>query len=148
GDDLHGVADGVRAGSAGGAGGLVRTLGAPANADLARSEVHDGRRDEKRGNLARAAFEQLGVFALDPPYSADARTDVDTHPGSVVLGDLQARHFHRFIRGGQRQVDEAAHFFQLFLLYEVEGIKILYFGSNLAGEILGVEMSDRAYTAP
>ena len=53
----------------------VRSLGAEPDRDLAGREIDDRRRNEKRRDLARAAFEQRLVLALDRGESADARGD-------------------------------------------------------------------------
>src|SRR6185369_5430974 len=58
----------------------------------------------------------------------------------VLRRNLQARHLHRFIRGRKRQVNEATHLLELFLLYEVKRIEIFDFGSDLTRERGGVEM--------
>src|SRR6202034_2565044 len=63
-NDAESVADGVRAGGAGCGGGLVRTLGVVANADVAGGEVHDGAWNEERRDLARSAGEHGRVLAL------------------------------------------------------------------------------------
>ena len=100
-DDASGIANRVRAGGARRAGRLVRTLGVVPNADLPGGEVHDGRRNKERRNLARAAVEQVAVLALDDVESADARADV--HPGALghLFGfDLIVGHAQRFVAGG------------------------------------------------
>ena len=89
-DDAKRIADGVRAGGAGGGRGLVRSLGAEAHGDLSGGEIDDGGRNEKRRDLARAAFQQFGVLALDDVESADAGTDVDADALVVFGRDFQA----------------------------------------------------------
>ena len=147
GDDFEGIADGVSAGGTGGASGLVGAFGVVADADVASRQVDDGRRNKKWRDLARAAIEQVGVFAFDHIESADARSDVNAHARGQVVVHLQAGHAHGFLGGGQGQVNEPAHFFQLFLLDELQGIEVLDLGRDLAGELRGVEPGDASHAA-
>src|SRR5580704_15307651 len=76
-DNFEGVADGVGRRGAGGRRGGIGTLGAVTNRDVAGSEIDDGGRNEKRGNLSGAAGEIFGMFALDNVETADAGADVN-----------------------------------------------------------------------
>src|ERR1017187_3275754 len=71
-DDAEGIADGVGAGSASRGRRLIRTLGAEAHGNVSGGEVDDGGGNKKRRDLARAALDERGMFALDHVESADA----------------------------------------------------------------------------
>ena len=91
-DHAEGIADRVRAGGAGRRGGRIRTLRAGADGNVARRQIDDGRRNEKRRDAAGAFFEQDLVLALDHFESADAAADVDAGALGVSSGiDLEAR---------------------------------------------------------
>src|SRR5208283_3596080 len=124
-NDAERVSDGVGARGAGGRGGFVRSLGAETHGDVAGGKIDDGGGYKERRNLARSTIEKSGVFAFDDIESADAGADVDANALGIFRRDLQAGHFERFIRGGQRQVDEASHLLVFFFFDEVEGIEVL-----------------------
>jgi len=113
-DDAKRVSDGMSAGGAGCGRGFIRALGSETHGDLAGRKIDDGRGNKERGNLARTALHQCRVFALDDVESADAGTDVYAHALGIFRRDLQTRHFERFIRRGQGQMDEASHFLDFF----------------------------------
>src|ERR1035437_2507853 len=138
-DDAKGIADGVGAGGAGGGRRFIRTLGAEAHGNVPGGEVDDGGGNEKRGNLARSAGEEGVMFALDHVESADARADMHAYALGVFGCDLEVGHLHRFVGGGEREVDEAAHLFYFFFLDEIEGIEVADLGCDLAGNRGGVE---------
>src|SRR5258708_13213389 len=48
--------------------------------------------------------------------------------------------FHRGIRSGQGQLDEAAHFFQFFFLNPLERIEVFYFAGNSAVDRGSIEL--------
>ena len=76
-DDAEGIADGMGAGGAGRGRRFIRALGAEAHGNVSGGEVDDGGGNEERRDLARAALEERGMFALDHVESADARADMD-----------------------------------------------------------------------
>ncbi len=82
------------------------------------------------------------MFALDDVESADAGADVDADHLGVFGSHLELRHLHRFFRGGDGEVNEAAHLLDFFFLDELEGIEVADFGGDLAGESGGVEGGD------
>ena len=133
-DDPIGVADGVSAGGAGRRGGLVRALGAVADADLTRGQVDDGRGNKKGRNFARAARQHGAVFALDNVESADARADVNADALGILRRDLQARRFHGLMRGGESEMDEAPHLARFFFLDEWQRIEVLHFCGKSDGK--------------
>jgi hypothetical protein len=141
-DDAEGIADGMSAGGAGGGRGFVGALGANAHGDVSGGEVDDGGGNEEGGDLARAAFEERGMFALDHVESADAGADVDADHLGVFGSDFQLGHLERFVGGGDGEVDEAAHLLHFFFLDELEGIEVADLGGDLAGEGGGVEGGD------
>ena len=143
-DDAEGVADGVRGTGAGGGGGLVGTLGAVLDGDVAGGEVNDGRGDEEGRDLARAAVEHVGVLALDDVETADAGTDVDADGLGVLWRDLEAGVLHGLLCGGHGEVDEAAHLAGLLLLHEGVHVEVLDFGGDtdrVTGEIESGDLS-------
>ena len=141
-NDAEGIADGMSAGGAGGRGGFVRTLGAEAHGDVSGGEIDDGGGNEERRDLARAAFQQRGMFALDDVESADAGADVHADRLGVFRRHFELRHLHRFICGGDGEVNEAAHLLDFFFLDEVEGIEVADLGGDLAGKSGSVECGD------
>ena len=146
-DDAEGIADGVRAGGAGGRRGLVRALGVVADADVAGGEVDDGAGDEERRDLARAAGQHGRVLALDDVEAADAGADVDADAVGDLRRDLEAGVLHGLVRGGDGEVDEAAHLAGLFFIDEQERVEVLDLGrkaDGMAGEIEGLDLSHAA----
>ena len=99
-DDAERVSNGMGAGGAGRRRRFVRSLGAVTHGDMPGRKIDDGRGNEERRDLARAAFHQRGVFALDDVEPADSRADVNADAFVVFRSNLQARHFHGFIGGG------------------------------------------------
>ena len=97
-DDAEGIADGVSAGGAGRGRGFVRSLGAVSHGDMAGGEVDDGGRNEEGRDLARATFDERGVFALDHVESANAGADVNADHLGVFGRDLKLRHLARLLR--------------------------------------------------
>ena len=90
-DEPERIADRVRAGGARGRGGRVRAFRAGADGNVARRQIDDGRRNEKRRHAVRAFFEQNFVLALDHFESADAAADVDAGALGVLGIHLEAR---------------------------------------------------------
>ena len=147
-DDARGIANGMRAGGAGGAGGLVRALGVMADADLAGGEIDDGRGNEERRDLARAAVEQVVVLALDDVESADAGADVDAGAlGHFFVFDFVVGHAQGFIAGGDGQMNKARHLARFLLLDDLQRIEVLDLGGNPAGKGGGVEAGDLLHAA-
>jgi hypothetical protein len=146
-DDAEGIADGVGASGAGCGRRFIRTLGAEAHGNVPGGEVDYSGGNEERGNLARSALEECGMFALDHVESADARADMHADALGIFGRDLKLGHLHRFVGGGDGEVDEAAHFFYFFFLDEIEGIKVADLGGDLAGKGGGVERGDAADAA-
>ena len=141
-DNFEGVADGVGRRGAGGGRGGIGTLGAVTNRDVAGSEIDDGGRNEKRGNLSGAAGEIFGMFALDDVETADAGADVNAGGIGEFGRDGERGLLHGEIGGGERQLNEAAGLFQFFFLEPIERLEALYFAGDAAIETSGIEMSD------
>src|ERR1035437_7562332 len=119
----------------------------------ARLMMEPGRKE--RGTLARAAGEQVGVFALDDVEAADPRTDVNAHAIVVRFIDLQARMVHGLLGSRDRKMDEAAHLAGLLFIDEKERIEVLHLGGEphrMAGEVerfdLGHAAAAREQTFP
>ena len=110
-------------------------------------EIHDGCRNKERRDLARTAFHQRSVLALDDVESADTRADMHADVFRVLRRDLQAGHAHGFFRRRHRQVNEAAHLLYFFFLDEIQRVEIFDFGRDLAGVLGGVKLSDPADAA-
>ena len=70
------------------------------------------------------------MLALDDVESADPGANVHADHVRVFWRDLQAGVLHRLVGGRQGEVDEASHLAGLFLLHEVQTIKVLNFGGN------------------
>ncbi len=87
------------------------------------------------------------MFALDDVESADAGADVNAGGICNVRSDFERRHLHREIRSGQRELNEAAGFLQLFFLEPIQRIEIANFSGDAAIKSGGVKMSDGADTA-
>ena len=87
------------------------------------------------------------MLALDDVEPTNAGPDVNAYARGVLRRHLQGRHLHRFIRRGQREVDEAPHLLKFLLLDEVEGVEVLNLSRNLTGERGGIEMRDPGDTA-
>src|SRR5208282_2284954 len=87
------------------------------------------------------------MFALDDVESADARADMHADALGVFGRDLEPGHLHRFVGGGDGEVDEAAHLLYFFFLDEVKGVKVADLGCDLAGKSGGVEPGNAADAA-
>ena len=146
-NDAEGIADRVGAGGAGRGRRFVRALGSEPHRDVAGGEVDDGGGNEEGRDLARAAFEKRFVLALDHVESADAGADVNADALGIFGRDLELRHLHGFIRRGDREVDEAAHFLDFFFLDEIQRIEVADFGGDLAGKGGSIERGDAADAA-
>src|SRR5215469_10463826 len=132
----------MSAGGAGGSRGLVRALRSEAHGNVAGGEVHDGGGNEERRDLARTAFEESSMFALDDVESADAGPDVDADALADCRSDFEAARLHRFLRRSEGKVNEAAHFLGFFFLDELQRVEVLNLSGDLAGMIRGVELSN------
>ena len=141
-DDLERLADGVRRRRAGGARRQVRPLGAEPDRDLAGGEVDDGRGNEERRDLARAALEQRLVLALDRGEPADARRDEDADRRRVLGRDRQPRVVHRELRRRDGVLDEDVHLLDVFLVDELQRVEAPDLRRDLRGEPAGVELRD------
>src|SRR5271156_6775179 len=113
------VANGVRGSGAGRGGGGVRSFRAVTNGNVTGSEVDDGGGNKKWRDLARTARQVFRMFAFDDVESADAGADVDASGVGDFRRDLQAGHLHGEIGGGQRELDKAPGFLELFFLEPV-----------------------------
>ena len=146
-DDTEGIADGVGAGGAGGSGGFVRALGAEAHGNVSGGEIDDGGGNEEGGNLARSAFEERRMLALDHVESADAGADVNADALGIFWRDLKPGHLHGFVGGGDGEVDEAAHLLDFFFLDELKRVEVMDLGGDLTGKGGRVESGNAADTA-
>ncbi len=138
-DDPEGIANGMRAGGAGGRRRLVRSLGSVTHGNMPGRQIDNGGGNKEGRNLARAAFHERDVLAFDDVEPADARTDVNADALVILRRDLESRHFHGFIGGGDRHVNEAPHLLDFFFLDEVQRVEVLDLGGDLAGEGGGVK---------
>src|ERR1017187_2627448 len=141
-DDAVRISDGMCASGTGRRGRLVRSLGPVAHRDLPGCKIDDGSRNEEWRNLAGPSVHQRGVFAFDDVEPSDPRPDVNADPLVVLRSNLQFRHFHRFLRGRDRDMNEASHFLDFFFFDEVQRVEVLDLGGNLAGKSSRVETGD------
>src|SRR6266404_2136340 len=87
------------------------------------------------------------MFALDHVEPANAAADVHAYSGGILFRHLKPGHPHGFHAGGKRQMDEAAHLLDLFLLDEVERIEALHLGGDGAGKAGGIKVRDGVHAA-
>ena len=146
-DQAEGIADGVRAASAGRGGSRVRTLGAGSDGNVAGGQIDDGRGNEKRGDAAGAFFEQDLVFALDHFESADSAADIDAGEFCILGGYFQAGALHGEIRRRDGELDEAPHFLDFFFFDVVGRIETLDLAGDAAAEFGGIEGGNGADAA-
>src|SRR2546429_7007027 len=66
--------------------------------NLSRSQINDGRGNEKGGNLVRAAVQQLSVLALDDIEPTDAGGNVNADFVEIRILGLPVSRFHGKIR--------------------------------------------------
>ena len=137
----------MRRRGASGGGSRIRTARAVANGNMPGSQIHDGGRDEKRGDAARAAIHQLGVFALDDVEPADARRNVHAYFIEIRVLRFPCGHLDGKIRARQGHLNEAAHLLQFFFLDPPEGIEIFNLAANFAIKSCGVKKRNGADTA-
>src|SRR6185437_7122835 len=143
----EGIAYGMCAGCARGRGRFVWTLSAKAHRDLPGSEVDDRRRNEEGRDLARTTFHQVGVLAFDDIEPTDARADVHADQFGVLGRDFKARHLHRFVCGGNGEVNKARHLARFFLLNKIQRVKVFDLCRDLTGVFRGIEVGDLVDTA-
>ncbi len=113
-------------------------------------EVDDGAGDEEGRDLAGTAVEQVDVFALDDVESADAGADVDADAVAVLRRDLKAGVSHGLRRGGEGEVDEAAHLAGLFFVDKEERVEVFDLGGEsdgMTGEIEGFDLGHAALSS-
>ena len=73
--------------------------------------------------------------------------DVNSDVIAIFVGDLEVGVRHRFGRGGQGEVDEAAHFAGLFFVHEEERVEVLDLGGEANGVASEIEGFDLGHTA-
>ena len=141
-NDAEGIADGMCAGSAGRSGSFIGSLCTIAHGNVPSRQIDDCRGNEEGRYLARAAFHQRGMLALDDVETSDARADMDPNPFVILWSDFEAGHLHGFVRGRDSQMDETSHLFQFFFLDELQRVEVLDLGRDLASKIAGIELGD------
>ena len=154
-DEARCVADGVRAGGAGGDDGVVRTLEVVLDRDVAGGKIDQPAGNEERRDAPRALLLQEDRGVGDAREAADARADQDAGR-LLLLGriGLPARVGHGLVGGGHGVDDEVVDLALLLGLHPVVGIELAVDGGasrdeagDLAGEIGDVELLDAARTA-
>ena len=88
------------------------------------------------------------MLALDDVESADAGADVDSEAVTIGFVDDEAGVGHGLGRGGEGEMDEAAHFTGLFFVDEKERVEVLDLGSEadgVAGEVEGFNFGHTAF---
>src|SRR5580658_2224575 len=88
-NDAEGIANGVRAGGAGGGRRFIRALGSEAHGNVTGGEVDDSVRYKTGRYPARAVFDQRAVLALYHVESADAGADVHADALGVFGRDME-----------------------------------------------------------
>ena len=86
------------------------------------------------------------MLALDDLESADAGADEDAHAVGDLVGDLKARLGDGFLDGCKGKMDKAPHLARLFLVHEVQRVKVLDLGGKCDGEASGVKALDGGHT--
>ena len=124
GDEPRRVADGVRAGRAGGHDGVVRAFEPVLDRDVARGEVDDPARDEERRDAPRALLVERDRGVIDAADAADAGAD-ENAGGILLVGGLRLprRVLQRLGRGGHRVDDEGIDLALLLRLHPLVGIE-------------------------
>ena len=144
-DDLERLADGVRRGGAGGRCREVGALGAEPDRHLPGGEVDDGRGDEERRDLARAALEQRLVLALDGPRSPPMPDAMNTPTRAAFSGTMTSpASAAAALRRRDGVVDEGVHLLDVLLVHVLQRVEALDLGGDPGGERRGVEPGDRA----
>ena len=87
------------------------------------------------------------MLALNDLESANARANEHAHAVGNLRRDRETRLRHRLLRRRKGKVDEAPHLAGLFLIHEIQRVKVLDFGSEGDGEAGGVEALNRGHTA-
>ncbi len=151
-DQARGIADGMRAGRAGGDHRMVRTLEAVADRNMAGGQVDQAHRNEEGRDAARAVLGQRLRGVVDGRQAADAGTDHDAGPlaGFFILG-RPAGILHRLGGGSQRVDDEIVHAAAVLRRDHTVEIELMRFvgaerdhAGDLRGKIGNVEMLDGA----
>src|SRR6202521_1282746 len=88
-NDAEGIADGMSAGSAGRSGSFVWSLCTIAHGDVPSRQIDDCRGNEEGRYLARAAFHQRRMLALDDVEASNARADMNPNPFVILSGDFE-----------------------------------------------------------
>ena len=142
-DEPQSLADGVRAGCAGGDSRQGRALAVVANGDHARGHIGDHHGHAQRTDPVRAPAFQLADLGGHGVQAADAGAEVHRNP----LGSHGANHtafLHGLHRRAHGVLGEAVRA-QGFALFHIgQGIKILYLGTQLGLVIGGIKIGDGA----
>src|SRR5690242_553870 len=88
------------------------------------------------------------MLALDDVEPAYTRANVHAHALVVFGCDLQAGGFDRLLGCGDGEVNEPSHLLYFFLLDVIQRVEVFHLGSDLAGEVAGVEHGYPANTTP
>ena len=147
-DGAEGIADCVRGAGAGGRSRLVGTFRAPADTDVAGSQIDDRRRDEEGRDTPRAAVHQGRVLALDDIEAADAGADMYADVVGVFGSDPQGGVLHGLLSSGHGEVNEAAHLAGLFDRNELVRIEVLNLGGDPDGVAFEGEGGDLGHATP
>ena len=143
-DQPERVADGVRAGRAGGRDRRVRSLRAETNRDEPGGQVDDRRQDEEGRDAFGSALQQDAVLALDHLEPADAAADDHSDPRRVRRLDPQPALIHRHRRGGDRELDEARALLDVLLVEPAERIEPRHLAGEARRVPRRVEQRDRS----
>ena len=121
----RGIADGMRAGRAGGDHGVVRTFEAMLDRDIAGGEIDQASGNEERADAARALLGKQQRGLLDALKAADARADQHAGADLVLIGGRLPAGILQRLGGGAHGVDDEVVDLALLLrLHPVVGLKL------------------------
>src|SRR2546428_1235514 len=92
-----------------GTGSGIRPPGAEPDRNLPRSQIDDARWNKKRRNLARAAFQESLMLALDDRKSANSGSDENSRSLGQLRRNGEPRLNDRVIGGSDRDVQKRDH---------------------------------------
>src|SRR5688572_25449150 len=126
---------------------VARSVQAVFDRYLARSQVTDDRRDEVRADLVGALLRQHHRDPLEVLQAAESDTDEAARSQAFLFGQLQPRILDGHLRGGHRELGEAAHLLELLARSELRAIEVLHLSGDATGVVFRIERSDGAHAA-
>src|SRR5207245_3935695 len=99
-----------------GTGSGIRSPGAEPDRNLAGGQIDDARWNKKGRNLARAAFQESLMLALDDSKSANPGSDENSRSLGQLRRNGEPRLNDRVIRGGDCVVNKRVHLLAVVLI--------------------------------